>query len=189
MKKIMSAAAAAALLYCAPAGAAEFAPAPNARHVVDLDTPDASMSLWQLDDLSGIEALRARATFPRVGRKTDYGPVVVIVLANDRSEARLTFLLSPKGAVALLAASRGVAELGPELFMLPVEPKEAFDLEIDWTAEGHVVVRLATKAAREMGGQGFERHEVTMDGAPTRLQVLGGGAEVEFKPLILGALR
>lgn len=190
MKSIMTAAIAAAMLLWAPAaGAAEFAAAPNASHVIDLDTPDNSMSLWQLDEMSGVNALRARVTFARVGKKTQYGPIVVLVLSNGQSETRLTFLLTPKASMALLGAHRGDTDLGGTIFLLPVDPKETFGLEIDWTPEGQVTVRIATKAARAMGGDGFERHEVTMDGAPTRIQVLGGGSEVEFKPLTLGAVR
>jgi hypothetical protein len=30
---------------------------------------------------------------------------------------------------------------------------------------------------------------VTIDGAPTRIKILGGGSETEFKPLTLGAVR
>lgn len=190
MKSIMSAAMAALLLLSAPsAGAAEFTPAPNAGYVLDLDTPDNSMSLWQLDEMSGINALRARVTFVRVGKKTSYGPAAMLVLSNGKSEASLTFLLTPKGAVAMLGARQGEADQGGELFMMPIDPKETFGLEIDWTSEGKVTVRIATKAVKDMGGDGFERHEVTIDGAPTRIKILGGGSETEFKPLTLGAVR
>lgn len=190
MNSIMSAAMAAAMLLCAPAaGAAEFVAAPNAGYVIDLDTPDNSMSLWQLDEMSGVNALRARVTFVRVGKKTQYGPATMLVLSNGKSEASLTFLLSPKGSVAMLRAKRGETDLGGELFMMPIDPKETFGLEIDWTPEGKVTVRIATKGVKAMGGDGFERHEVTMDGAPTSIRILGGGSEAEFKPLTLGAAR
>ncbi|MDP1738174.1 MAG: hypothetical protein Q8L23_12135 [Caulobacter sp.] len=188
MKSIISAAMAALLLLSASAaGAAEFTPAPNAGYVIDLDTPDNSMSLWQLDEMSGISALRARVTFVRVGKKTAYGPATMLILSNGQSEASLTFLLTPKGSVAMLSAKRGETELGRELFLMPIDPKETFGLEIDWTPEGKVTVRIATKAVKDMGGDGFERHEVTMDGAPTQIKILGGGSETEFKPLTLGA--
>jgi len=188
MKSIMSAAMAAAMALCAPAAwSAEFKAAPNASHVIDLDTPDSSMSLWQLDDLTGINALRARVTFVRVGKKTQYGPTAMVVLSNGKSEARLMFLLSPKGAMAMLSADKGETELGRQLFIMPIDSKETFGLEIDWTPEGKVVVRIASAAVKGMGGDGFERHEVTMDGAPTQLRILGGGSEVELKPLTLGS--
>jgi hypothetical protein len=190
MKSIMSAAMAALLLLSAPsAGAAEFTPAPNAGYVIDLDTPDNSMSLWQLEEMSGINALRARVTFVRVGKKTSYGPATMLILSNGASEASLMFLLTPKGSVAMLTAKRGETELGRELFLMPIDPKETLGLEIDWTPQGEVTVRIATKAVKDMGGDGFERHVVTMDGAPTQIKILGGGSEVEFKPLRLGAVR
>lgn len=44
-------------------------------------------------------------------------------------------------------------------------------------------------AAGRAGGQGFEQHEMTTVGAPTRLQIIGGGSEVDFDPLTLGAVR
>lgn len=188
MKSIMSAAIVAAMLLMAPlASAAEFRAAPNGSHVIDLDTPDSSMSLWQLDDLTGISALRARVSFPRIGKKTQFGPVAMIVLSNGTSEAKLVFLLSPKASMAMLSADRGETELGRQLFLMPIEPKETFGLEIDWTPEGKVVVRIASAAVKEMGGDGVERHEVTMDGPPTKLRILGGGSEVELKPLQLGS--
>lgn len=190
MKSILSAVMAAGMLLWAPAvGAAEFTPAPNASYVIDLDTPDNSMSLWQLDDISGISALRAQVTFVRVGKKTSYGPATVLILSNGTSEARLTFLLTPKASVAMLSAARGETDLGRELFLMPIEPKETFGLEIDWTSEGKVTVRITTRAVKEMGGQGYELHDVTMEGAPTGMKILGGGSETEFKPLVLGVVR
>lgn len=187
--KMIATAIAATLLLGSTAQAAEFMPAPNASYVLDLDTPDNSMSQWQLNDLSGIGALRARATFVRIGKKTQFGPATMILLSNDRSEVRLTFLLTPKGAMAMLSAERGETDLGHALFLAPIDPKETFGLEIDWTPEGRVVVRITTEAVKALGGQGFELHEVTMDGAPTQIQIFGGGSETEFKPLTLGAVR
>ncbi len=187
--KIIGAAAAGLLLLGQGAWAEEFTPAAHARYVVDLDTPDASMSLWRLDDLSGINALRTQATFVRLGKKTQWGPQTIIVLANDRSEVKLTFVMSSKGSVALLTATRGETKLGTELFLMPIDPQETFGLEMDWTAEGKVTVRITTRAVKEMGGQGFELHDVTMDGAPTQMKILGGGNETEFKPLTLGVVR
>ncbi len=188
MKSMVTAAAAALALLCGPAAwAAEFKAAPNASHVIDLDTPDNSMSLWQLDDLTGLNGLRARATFVRIGKKTQFGPAAMLVLSNETSEARLMFLLSPKGSIAMLSAARGETELGRQLFIMPIEPKETFGLEIDWTPDGKVMVRIASAAVKGMGGDGFERHEVVMEGAPTQLKILGGGSEVEFKPLTLGS--
>ncbi|HRD27755.1 MAG TPA: hypothetical protein PLO65_05600 [Caulobacter sp.] len=189
MKSLITAAVVAASLAAAPAWAADFQPAPNADYVLDLDTPDDSFSLWRQSDLSGISAARAQVTFRRVGRKKAFSPGASIILANDQSEARLSFVVAPKGAVAILIASRGETKLGSELFVMPVEPGETFGLELDWTPEGKVVVRMATRAVKTLGGDGFERHEITMAGAPTRMEIVGVAAEIELKPLTLGSVR
>lgn len=189
MKSPMMAAVVAACLFAAPVAAAEFQPVPNARYVIDLDTPDDSFSLWRQSDLSGISSARAQVTFRRVGKKKAFSPGASIILANDGSQARLSFAVTPKGSVAILTASRGEMALASELFVMPIEPDETFGLEVDWTPEGKVMVRLATRAVKTMGGDGFERHEVTIDGAPTSLEVVGVASEIELKPLTLGSVR
>lgn len=190
MKSTMMAAAAALALLAAPtAWAAEFTPAPNASYVLDQDTPDDSMSLWELDDMSGLSAMRAQVTVRRIGKPKSVKPGAVLVLSNGSSEAHLSFLFTPKGSIAVLSAQRGETELGSEVFLAPLDPKETFGLEIDWTPAGLVTVRIASKAAKDMGSQGFEKHEVKMDGAPTKLEIMGAASEVEFKPLKLGTVR
>lgn len=187
--KIIAAVLAATLLLGQAAGAAEFVPAPNARYVIDLDTPDDRISHWQLDDLSGLSAMRAQVTTGRIGKVTAVKPGALLALSNGRSEVHLRFLFTPEGSTASLTVWRGDESLPGEAFLAPLDPEETFGLEIAWTPEGVVTVRIAGKAAKEPGSQGFEEHVVTMDGAPTRLEIIGAAGEVEFKPLILGAVR
>lgn len=71
-----------------------------------------------------------------------------------------------------------------ELFLLPVEVNETFDLELDWTAEGKVVAVVRSKAARDLNG--FERHEISMKGAPASLRISGSSGEIDYETLQLG---
>lgn len=187
--KIIVAVIAAAWLLGPTAQAAEFTPALNARSVIDLDTPDDSISLWEQDDLAGITALRSEVTVRRVGKPKSIKPGLFLILSNDMGSVSFILLASPKGSMMALESKRGGAVTGGEAFFSVIDPQETFGLEIDWTTAGRVEVRITSKTIKAMGGDGFERHTISLDGAPTKIEIYGMAGEVEFKPLTLGSVR
>ncbi|NEX93733.1 hypothetical protein [Caulobacter sp. 17J65-9] len=176
----------AALLFGNAASAGEFKAAPNASYVVDLDTPDGNFSLWQADDLTGLNALRTNVTFARLGKDKTYAPHFAVALENDKGRVVLgASVLKGKVMIVTLTTWQGDKQTAQEMFMLPPEPSETFALDLDWTPDGVVTAVIHSQATKDMNG--FERHQARLDGAPARLEITGSTAEVEFKPLKLGS--
>lgn len=190
-------AAAAALALLVPAAQARqpvpaFTPAANSSFLVDLDTPDDHMALWQADDLTGMTALRAQMTVRGVIDKGKRNPTFVVQLENDKGS--VSFMAFTKPGKSMLVAL-GIVKQGDSsvdqgtngIFTSIFEVGETVDLAIDWTADGKVSIVLKDKTSAKIGGQGFERHVYELaGGAPTRMKIMAMSGEVEFKDLRLG---
>ena len=196
MTKLGIFAAAAAMALLAPAAQARepipaFTPAPNSSFLVDLDTPDDHIALWEADDLTGLTALRAKMTVRNVVAKGVRNPTFVVQLENDKGD--VTFMVFTKPGKSLMVplgtVHQGDANLDQganSVFVSTFEVGETVDLAIDWTADGKVAIVLKDKAAAKIG-QGWERHEYQLPGgAPTRIKIMAISGEVEFKDLKLG---
>lgn len=197
MTRLGAFAAAAALALLVPAAQARqpipaFTPAANSSFLVDLDTPDDHIALWEADDLTGLTALRAQMTVRGVIAKGKRNPTFVVQLENDKGD--VAFMAFTKPGKALLIPMGMVHEGDADkdqgmngLFVSTFEVGETVDLAIDWNADGKVAIVLKDKASAKIGGQGYERHEYQLPGgAPTRIKIMAISGEVEFKNLQLG---
>jgi hypothetical protein len=166
------------------AWAQAFAPATNGAYALDQDTLGGAYSSWRVQDLSGMNALRARVTVARLGQDPKWSPVFSVFLKNNGGRAQLQ-LTALNGVLTAIASSWvGDKQKQTELFVLGPEPGEAFDLDVDWTAAGSVTFVIRDKANAKVNG--FERHEVSMPGAPTTLEIGDSTGEWALDPLRLG---
>ena len=178
-----------ALVLSVAAGAASadtFRPIKHGTFSFDLDTADGAFSVWKLDDVSDIDALRARITFLRKG-KGEYAPTMTLAILAGEQRAVLQFLAFPKsgplvGYVYDKAGSKGPAS---QLVLTPPDFKEPFDVVVRWTPEGKVSFDIFTAANKKVS-QGFEHHELALGAAVTGVQISNSTGEVEFGKLELG---
>ncbi len=169
----------------APAAhAAPFTPAPNASFVLDLDTRNGAFSEWRADDLTNLNALRAKLTVARLGDDPQWSPVFTITLKNQDSEAR--FQISAVKGLLLPTAQSSAAgkDIQRDLFLAPPTVGETFGLDVDWNADGTASIVIHTKAAD--GLNGFERHDVKLSGPPTQIEITDSTGEMTLDPLQLG---
>src|SRR5580704_299115 len=165
-----------------PSSAATFSPAPQASYLIDLDTPSQHLSVWDLNDLGTLNALRAtvkiNAIVPTDGKVK---PGFLIGFTNGDEMASVFIADAPKGGglVMGLGATRGDKRLGGGgvfLSAVTIGIAQAFDLAIDWTADGKLTATL----------NGRESYTVQLSKAPTKLEIEGSSGEIELNPLTLG---
>lgn len=174
---------------CAAQGSAfaqTFTASPNSSFVLDFDSEDGNFSLWRLNDLSGLTALRARTTFARKGTDARWAPSFSIAVGNDNATARLSVLAAPNSGPLIVETSlvQGRTRDQRETFVLTPTFEEPFDLHVNWTPDGVVTFRIYSRAAQAVNG--YEQHQVRLGVPPTALSISGSTSEVQFDPLQLG---
>ena len=175
-----------AALFCvlaAPAWAADFKPAPLGTILLDLDTAEQHGSVWELDELGTINAMRATVTIR--GLQPDTGrikPGTMITLSNAGEMVYFMVMCAPATSVCsmVMLHNRGDTDVkedgGIFLSALGIGVGQPFTIAVDWTAQGEVSVTLSDK----------ETHTAKMSAPPTKLEIDGFASEVEFKPLSIG---
>jgi len=168
------------------AEAQSFVPSPNASFLLDLDTQSGSYSLWRVNDMAGVNAVRARVTFARKGVDRQYAPSFQIRIGNGDQDALLSVVaLSNSGPLIIRSSlSQGQQHSQEETFLLTPVFREVFNLDIDWTPAGVVTFTVHSQAAQAVNG--YERHQVTLSRAPTVISANGSTGEVTFDPIQLG---
>jgi hypothetical protein len=196
MKLFLAACVAAAVLAGSPSARAapelrlSMTTAPNGTYLLDQDSPDNSISVWQIDRLSNVNAIRAKLTVRRVGGGHGANPTFGLSLANGSDTVMFQAFTKPGKTtfVPLINETSDHTEksgLAGGVFLSLFELNETVDLEVSWTAAGEVTVTLRDKASRAIND--FERHTVTMRGGPpTSLKVVAISGEAEWKPLEIG---
>jgi len=162
--------------------------APNGSYELDQDSPDNSISVWQLTTLANVNAIRAKLTVHRIGER-GANPTFGIELSNDADAVQFQAFTKP-GKTSLIPLiseaadhTENVSGLAGGLFLSHFDVGETVDVDVDWTDAGVVTVTLRDKSAIN----GFERHTVTMRGGPpTKLKVVAMTGEGEWKPLQIG---
>ncbi|HYD88786.1 MAG TPA: hypothetical protein VEA80_15030 [Vitreimonas sp.] len=169
-----------------PAAAQSFSAAPNASFVLDFDSEDGNFSLWRATDLTGINALRARATFVRKGQHRQWAPSFAISVGSEGADASISFTAAPRSGPLMVEAAlwRGGEPSAEETFLLTPAFQEPFDIHVDWTEEGLVTFTVFSRAAQAVNG--YERRQVNLGQAPTTVRITGSTGEVLFEPLQLG---
>lgn len=163
--------------------------APNGTYLLDQDSPDNSLSVWQIDTLSNVNAVRAKLTIRRTGR-SGANPTFGLSLSNSTDTVQFQAFTKPGKTtfIPLITEEADHTEksgLAGGLFLSTFEVNESVDVEADWTAVGVVTVTLRDKANESIDG--FERHTVTMRGGPpTSLKIVAITGEAEWKPLQIG---
>jgi hypothetical protein len=168
--------------------AQSFVPAPNGTFVLDFDSEDGNFSLWRVDDLTGINTMRARATLVRKGHHDRWAPSFTIALGDDQGQARLSIIAAPNSGPLIIQSAliQGQSRSQEDNFALTPHFQEAFDIHVEWTAEGVVTFTVFSRAAQ--GVNGYERRQVSLGRGPTTLSITGSTGEVLFDPLQLGRL-
>ncbi|MFO1018195.1 MAG: hypothetical protein U1E03_11395 [Hyphomonadaceae bacterium] len=163
-----------------------FTAAPNASFVLDLDSADGNFSLWQANDLTGINTLHARATFVRKGEHRRWAPTFSISASGESDRAAITFTAAPRSGPLLVEVAlwRNGEKSAEEMFLLPPAFEEPFDIHVEWTEGGLVTFTVFSRAAQAVSG--FERHQVDLGQAPTSIRITGSTGEVLLDPLQLG---
>jgi hypothetical protein len=189
---------AAGLGFSTPAGAADapaplFTAAPGATFLLDQDTPDYSMSVWQAQDLKGVNAIRAKMTVRRLASGAKMNPTFGIMFENGADTAIFQVFTRPGKTLMIPVVSEEKdhtekAGLAGGVFLSSFEGgdhAETVDLAIDWTDAGVITITLRDKASAAIND--FERESVTLRGGPpTSLKFIGGNGEVEYNPVQLG---
>ncbi len=169
------------------ANAESFTPVERGTYSLDLDTTDGNFSQWALNDLSGVNATRAKVTFARKGKHKTYAALATLSVEGKTRQVYIRFAaLSDNGplySTVTLADSNG--QIKEEVVLLPPDMKETFDLHVQWTPEGKVIFDLFDHANKDVG-QGFERHEIEMGEPVTALKIINSTGEVAIDPLQVG---
>lgn len=164
--------------------------APNGSYILDQDSPDNSISTWQLNQLSNANAVRAKLTVRRLGAITN--PTFGLSLSNDKDAVLFQVFANPgaRTLIPLVTEDSDHSENGTlsgGVFFSMFDVNETVDVEATWTPAGEVTVTIWNKASRSTGD--FERRTVTMRGGPpTKLKVIAISGEAEWKPLEIGTL-
>jgi hypothetical protein len=195
------------IVFAHAAHAQTFTPAPNATHVLDLDTQAGAFSQWRAGDLDGANAARGRVTFLRKGSDRRWPPVFNIAVGDDQVQAWLQVTALPHSGPLIVRTFRreGQTETDIEYFSLTPNFREPFDLKIDWSPDGRVAFTIASQASAGGGvdvaplqGGGArnsrtattevrgERHEVSLGRPPVWLLVNNSTGEVMIDPSQLG---
>lgn len=179
------AAAAALAAFIAPACAGEFTPNPLTSYLVDLDTPDQHMSAWRQDDISSLNALRATVKINNlVAPSGDMKPGFIFEFSNGEETAALYITGNWKNnhLAATLDHHLGktdTKEGGLFLSSMLLETRKAFELAIDWNADGKLTATIT-------GPKGPETLSVQLKAAPKQLEILSANGEIELNPIKLG---
>jgi hypothetical protein len=162
--------------------------AANGSYALDQDSPDSSISSWQLQRLSNVNALHAKLTVRRLGAGRN--PTFGLSLANEQDTVLFQAFTTPgkKTLVPLVTESADHTEkstLAGGVFVSAFDLNETVDVDVSWSPAGVVTVTLRDKASRDIAD--FERRTVTMRGGPpTILKVIAISGEAEWKPLEIG---
>ncbi len=166
------------------ARAQSFAPAASANYTMDLDTQNGNFSVWQVNDLSAINALRSNVTIARLGQDPKWAPTFLIMLNSDAGRAEL-HISGLDGRLILTAESWvGEEQMQSEVFLLPPEIAETFGLDVDWSPDGSVVFVVRDKAAGKVNG--YERHVISLMGPPTTLEITSSTGQLKLDQVKLG---
>lgn len=186
MRMLFLAAACALATAANSASAGEFQRAPNQSFSLDLDTEPGNFSQWRSGDLTGLNALRTRMTFVRLGTHPKWAPSFHLSLVNggERATFDVQGVGGKKPLIATLVHWKDRKEASRETFLMMPEAGETFALEADWTPTGEVTIVIRDKAAEALNG--FERRSVTLAAAPSSLEISGSTGEVTLSPLELG---
>lgn len=181
------------LLLAEPALAGEFHVAPHGSYKIDLDTQDGNFSQWETSDVSDINTLHAHITFLRKG-SGNYAPIMTMGLMSGGKSVYIQFVaLAQKGPLFGIVHGTHPDDQGTsakfnenrQLILTPPEFSEGFDVHVSWTPEGKVSFDIYDKANASLS-QGFEHHEVQLDGPVTSVRLSNSTSEVEFNKLELG---
>lgn len=181
----------AALVFVTPAFAGEFTPNPLTTYVIDLDTPDQHMSAWELGDISSLNALRATVKINGlVAPSGEMKPGFIIKLGNDDESTTIYIAGNPKENRLAVTLSHTVGksdtkEGGVYLTSLTFEPRQAFDLAIDWTADGKLTATLSGYKGPNPPGNP-ETKSVQLRAAPKQIAIYSANGEIEINPIKLG---
>ena len=170
-----------------PLSAATFTAAPHAQHMIDLDTAPGHFSVWNANDLSGLNAVRAHFRVSAVARDNKWGPIFRFQLKRGDELVQVSLMGFPgkKPLLIQLDHSKGGVTQPPEAFVTFMQVEELADLEIDWTADGQVTFTLKSPESLQVSPQG-ERHMARLSGTPTGFSIVGSTGEIEVQSLGLG---
>ena len=171
-----------------PLAAATFTAAPHTQHKIDLDTAPGHYSLWEADDLTGLNAVRAHFRVRIAAKDPQWGPVFRFQVQRGDELAQVTLLgFAGKKPILLQLDQRLQAGEQPksEMFATGTQIGEELDLEIDWTPDGEISFTIRSPQSLLLSAQG-ERHTTKLSGAPTKFSILGSTGEIEVQSLALG---
>lgn len=163
--------------------------AANGSYLLDQDSPDDSISVWQVAPISNVNSIRAKLTVRRVGSR-GANPTFGFALSNDADTVQFQAFTKPGKNTLIPLVSEEADHTEKSCFVGGVyvstfDVGETVDVEADWTDAGVVTLTLRDKSAQAFNG--YERCTVTMrGGAPTALKVIAMTGEAEWKPLQLG---
>lgn len=183
MWRRLAAAAAAWTVTClGVAHADSFKSAPNMSFMFVASSKEAYFSTWEVRDLKGLNALRARAKFEWFGADPKWLPGWKIDLAAG--EERLMLAAGGReGDPTQLSLQlwRDKSLVREEFFELRPKSSNAIDVSIHWTPEGVVTAEIGRRGTRLT-----ERRTAKLSSQPQRLGVHVSTAGVSFEPLELG---
>ena len=180
--------AAAASLQAIPCAGQTFTAAPGRTFSMDLDTMSGNYSVWELKDLSGVTAVRAKLAVRRLGEHKTYAPTFRISVANGDGSVGFRAAVLKRGRqrmIVLYADHISGENRTEEMFLTQIELDEVVDLAIDWSTTGEVRFALTSKATRATNG-GAEIHTVKLGKAPAVLRITNSTSELEVVELSAG---
>lgn len=186
MKSRIAWAVVAAALACAPAArAAEgaFKPAPNATHLIDLDTRQGAYSSWSVTDLAGVDAVRATMTVKLLGDHPRWAPAYGLEVGDGEESVRVQILSVDRKTLKLFIVRLEGSQEWEQHPDAEIALDQPVEVAFDWTPDGKVAVVVHPQ------GRPALRREFRLRAAPTKVEASASTGELALTPLRLGSTR